>query len=46
MRFETTRNAMRIDEAWAHVKVARLPPYVFGVLSERGDALLKSLQTS
>ena len=44
--FDSSRNALRIDEAWATHKVARLPRYVFGVLSEKADALLQSLESS
>jgi AraC-like DNA-binding protein len=39
-------NALQVDPAWAPRDLARLPKYVFGVLSERADALLDELQTS
>ena len=44
--FESHWNAIRIDVAMTHERVALQPRYVFGVLSERADALLKSLQSS
>ena len=44
--FGSDRNAMLIDETWHDRRVALLPRYVFGVLSERADALLKSLESS
>jgi AraC-like DNA-binding protein len=44
--FNSPRNAMRVDESWSKNVVARLPRYVFGVLSDRADALLKSLQSA
>jgi AraC-like DNA-binding protein len=44
--FGAARNAMRVDETWATHKVGRLPRYVFGVLSDRADALIKSLESS
>ena len=42
--FEAGWNAMRVDENWATQPVALLPRYVFGILSERADALLQSLE--
>jgi AraC-like DNA-binding protein len=44
--FGAERNALRIDETWSNHKVGRLPRYVFGVLSERAQALLRSLESS
>lgn len=44
--FGSDWNAMLIDEAWNTRRVALLPRYVFGVLSERAEALLKSLESS
>jgi AraC-like DNA-binding protein len=44
--FESDRNALVVDEAWATRKIALQPRYVFGVLSERADALLKNLESS
>lgn len=42
--FDAEWNAMRVDENWAAEPVAILPRYVFGILSERADALLKELE--
>lgn len=44
--FEAGWNAMKVDKNWATQPVALLPRYVFGILSERADALLKSLEAS
>jgi len=44
--FESDWNALLIDEAWLTHKVARLPRYVFGVLSEHAQALLESLEAA
>lgn len=44
--FEADWNALMIDPAWASHRIAQQPQYVFGVLSERADALLKSLEGS
>jgi AraC-like DNA-binding protein len=44
--FESDRNALLVDEAWITRKIALQPRYVFGVLSERAEALLKSLESS
>jgi AraC-like DNA-binding protein len=44
--FNSDRNAMRVDEAWASRPVARMPRYVFGVLSERAEALLRELESA
>lgn len=44
--FGADRNALRIDPAWHHHRVALLPRYVFGVLSEHAQALLESLEGS
>jgi AraC-like DNA-binding protein len=44
--FGSDRNALLIDPTWAQHRVARLPRYAFGILSERADALLKSLESS
>lgn len=43
--FGAARNAFRVDEAWAARPVCRLPRYVFGVLSEKADALLAELES-
>jgi AraC-like DNA-binding protein len=44
--FSSDRNAMLIDEAVLTVKIARLPRYAFGVLTEHADALLETLEKS
>lgn len=44
--FGASRNAFRVDEAWAARPVCRLPRYVFGVLSEKADALLADLESA
>jgi len=44
--FESNWNAMRMDMSLADHKVALQPRYVFGVLSERAEELLKSLEGS
>lgn len=44
--FESGMNAMLIDEAWIYHPIARQPLYVFGILNERADALLKRLENS
>jgi AraC-like DNA-binding protein len=41
--FGSSRNAARIDEAWLGNRVAGLPRYVFPLLSERAEALLRAL---
>jgi AraC-like DNA-binding protein len=44
--FGSHMNALLMDEAFLSVKLPRPNRYVFGVLSERADALLKSLEGS
>jgi len=44
--FGSDRNGLLIDPAWSAHKVARLPRYAFGVLTEHADALLKTLESS
>jgi AraC-like DNA-binding protein len=44
--FGSDRNGFLIDQTWASHRVARLPRYVFGVLTEHADELLKSLEGS
>lgn len=44
--FGACRNAIRINEVWTRHRVAAYPRYVFGVLSDRANALLKSLEAS
>jgi AraC-like DNA-binding protein len=39
-------NAVMMDPAWATHRIAQQPRYVFGVLNERADALLKALEAS
>jgi AraC-like DNA-binding protein len=39
-------NAVQIEPTWGPQPVARLSRYVFGVLSERADALLRDLESS
>jgi len=43
VRFDMPRNAMNIDPAWLTHRIALSPRYVFGVLSERAEALLDEL---
>ena len=42
--FNSRRNAMQIDAAFLTLRQPPVNRYIFGVLSERADALLKSLQ--
>jgi AraC-like DNA-binding protein len=44
--FDSDKNAMLIDEAWLTRRVPVQSRYVFGILSERAEALLKSLENS
>jgi AraC-like DNA-binding protein len=44
--FGSDRNALQIDETLASRKVAQLPRYAFGVLTEHADELLKNLEGS
>lgn len=44
--FNARRNAILMDEAWIHHCIQPQARYVFGVFSERADALLKSLKES
>jgi AraC-like DNA-binding protein len=44
--FGSDRNAIRVDEAWMGREVSRLPRYVFGVLSEKAEALLSELTSA
>lgn len=46
VEFDAPRNAMRIDPTWLQVEVDPANKYLFGVLTERGDALLKELEDS
>jgi AraC-like DNA-binding protein len=44
--FNSGENAILVDEAWMNHRIALQPRYVFGILSEHADALLKSLEGS
>jgi len=44
--FNCEENALLIEESWLAVKLHDPNAYVFGLLSERADALLKSLESS
>ncbi|MGH7024592.1 MAG: AraC family transcriptional regulator, partial [Caulobacteraceae bacterium] len=44
--FDSDWNALLLDTSWMSHRIALQPRYVFGVLSERADALLKSLESS
>ena len=44
--FESAWNAMLIDETWLTHPIQRQPRYVFGILSDHADALMKSLAQS
>ncbi len=44
--FESNRNAIMVHDALLQRRVANLPRYAFGILSERGDALLQNLEAS
>ncbi len=46
VEFDAPRNAMRIDPNWPQVAVHPANKYLFGMLTERGDALLKELENS
>jgi AraC-like DNA-binding protein len=44
--FDAGWNAVLLDEKWMNHKIAVQPRYVFGILSEHADTLLKSLENS
>jgi|SRR5579859_4338031 len=44
--FEADWNAVLLDETWLPHKIAVQPRYVFGILSEHADTLLRSLENS
>jgi AraC-like DNA-binding protein len=44
--FESDKNAILVDKKWMNHPLALQPRYVFGILSEHADALLKSLKDS
>lgn len=41
--FGSDRNALLVDESWLEIRLGPPNRYVFGIFSERADALLKSL---
>jgi AraC-like DNA-binding protein len=46
VRFESDWNAIRIDPSMMALPIARQPRYVFGILSEHAEALLRELESS
>jgi AraC-like DNA-binding protein len=46
VKFEAERNAIALDYAWLTARVALQPTYVFGILSDHAEKLLKNLQDS
>lgn len=42
--FSSERNAIRFNPEWVHVKIQPENRYVFGVFSDRAEALLKTLE--
>jgi AraC-like DNA-binding protein len=44
--FNAPRNAMLLDQQWIHHRLQAQPRYVFGIFSERAEALLQALQAS
>lgn len=44
--FDSDKNAMQIDEAWLTHRISLSPRYVFGILSEHAQALLKNLENT
>ena len=44
--FNSDKNALLIDESWLSRKLGSTNRYVFGIFSERADALLKGLKDS
>jgi AraC-like DNA-binding protein len=44
--FDSTRNAMLVDDAWATLQLWPKPRYVFGVLSKHAERLLSELKTN
>ena len=44
--FASSKNALVLDEAWLTHKLQLEPRYVFGILSEHAEKLLKSLEAS
>ena len=46
VRFGTAQNRMEIDPAYFRMSLSNSPGYVFGMLSQQADALLKELEAS
>ncbi len=46
VRFRAGRNALLIDASWTKRTTGRSNRYVFGIFSERAQALMKSLETA
>jgi AraC-like DNA-binding protein len=44
--FDSDWNAMRVDPAMMSMPIAQQPRYVFGILSERAEALLRELESA
>ena len=44
--FEAPRNALQLDETFLTARLQPQPRYVFGILSERAETLLKELESS
>jgi AraC-like DNA-binding protein len=44
--FSSNKNAVALTDAWATTRVAQQPRYVFGILSEHAEKLLKNLEDS
>lgn len=44
--YDAPRNAMLVDSKWTLHRIQTQPRYVFGVLAERADILMKELQAS
>ena len=44
VKFEQSWNALRVEEAVVSHRIGLLPRYVFGVLTERADALMQALE--
>lgn len=46
VKFGSDQNAIALDEAWLTTKIALQPRYVFGILSDHAEKLLKNLADS
>ncbi|MEM1133666.1 MAG: AraC family transcriptional regulator [Pseudomonadota bacterium] len=42
--FESSRNAMKLDESWLAYPVAVTPSYMFGILTSKADDMLQALR--